>query len=123
MMTGCSTPHSLRDHCQQCASLILALPGLAAAFCRSIKMRAVILLALLALAAARVEPEGVLYPFDREPARGAREPARKRPPNVIQVGRRCRRLQNCWPPSWPGCHSWHEPSATQTLNLLYCCRS
>lgn len=53
-------------------------------------MRAVLLLALVALAAARVEPEGLLYP-ERLPA-----DAPKRRPNIIQVRRRrCRRCRFC----------------------------
>jgi len=55
-------------------------------------MRAVLLLALVALAAARVEPEGLLYP-ERLPA-----DAPKRRPNIIQVRRRrCRFCRHCSP--------------------------
>lgn len=120
MMTGCCTPHSLRDHCQQCGPLIPALSGLAAAFCSSIKMRAVLLLALLALAAARVEPEGVLYPFDREPARAPK----RRSPNVIQVRRRRRRRLQI-----AAAELARLPALAQSHQLLtcstcfYCCRS
>lgn len=117
MMTGCCTPYSLRDHCQQCGPLIPALSGLAAAFCSSIKMRAVLLLALLALAAARVEPEGVLYPFDREPARAPK----RRSPNVIQVRRRSLQIAAAELARLPALAQSHQLLTCSTC--FYCCRS
>lgn len=52
-------------------------------------IRPLVLLALVALAAARVEPDGLLYP---ERPTGPAAGAPKRRPNIIQVRRRrCRR--------------------------------